>query len=52
MSELIDNAVVLLFILFLLFIFRGYHLNRLKQMDSKSDTDLGKQHNSVDSHQD
>jgi len=34
LEEIIDNIVLLLFIAFIFYIFRGYHLNRLEQMES------------------
>lgn len=35
MVQILDTAVVVLFVLFLIYIFRGYHLSRLEKEEQK-----------------
>lgn len=37
MQQILDTFVIVLFILFLVYIFRGYHLTRLERDEKKDD---------------
>lgn len=39
MLQILDTLVIVLFILFLVYIFRGYHLSRLDRDQNKIDDD-------------
>lgn len=39
MLQILDTLVIVLFVLFLVYIFRGYHLSRLDRDQKKSDGD-------------
>ncbi|WP_294921804.1 hypothetical protein [Sulfuricurvum sp.] len=39
MMEIVNNIIVVLFVLFLVYIFRGYHLSRLDKIEKEKNNE-------------